>query len=347
MKKVLNDIEQAKEFIEITHPIGSKLHWDEYIIKTPLHIYIQKNLAKLKDAHTDINLGSLNYKKPGIRFRFINKRLYISSCSIKDLIGKEAEIINNKKIYELKKLFEPYISFEHKNRIDVVIPHYILNKDYVKNILKDKSLKVGFKKAIYKFDFNDEKVILWTENLKDHDSEIVENRERDFWIKEINPNTLYFQYNRCNLKAKNLLEKELDKYVNKQRKLIIDLRTNGGGNSSAIYPLYKKIKMFKEIFVLISKYTFSSAIMNALDLKNEYGAILVGEESAQTINSFGEVKQIKLSNSGLLINCSTKYWTLTKHNDVLKPDVYIKEDPNYLITGGKDTVLEYALNSAR
>jgi Peptidase family S41 len=68
-------------------------------------------------------------------------------------------------------------------------------------------------------------------------------------------------------------------------------------------------------YVLIGRRTFSSAMMNALQLREQTNATLVGEPTGGTPNSYGEVLSFRLPFSNLVIGYSTKYCELLPGQD--------------------------------
>jgi C-terminal processing protease CtpA/Prc len=98
-----------------------------------------------------------------------------------------------------------------------------------------------------------------------------------------------------------------------------------------------------KLFVLIGRGTFSSAYLNALRLKLETKAILVGEPTGQKPNAYGEVKTMTLPHAKLLVQYSTKYFKTVKGDPPsLTPDVSV-ERSSWDYAGGRDPVLERAL----
>ena len=92
-------------------------------------------------------------------------------------------------------------------------------------------------------------------------------------------------------------------------RIVIDLRYNGGGNSEVINPLIAVLKEKDvEVFVLIDEGTFSSAVLNALTLKEELG-----------------LKSGTLPYSGLAFSYSTKFFD-NGVSGPLMPDILIEKD---------------------
>lgn len=174
-----------------------------------------------------------------------------------------------------------------------------------------------------------------------------------WWSELTEARALYFQYNRCAqtpeqpfvVLAAEILER-LDR--GDLERLVIDLRHNGGGDSRVLRPLLDGLRRRpawrgERIAVLMGNSTYSSAMMNALDLREDLGALLVGEPSAQKPNSFGEVRAFRLPFSGLEVGCSTRRYRLVEGDPpTFDPDVLVPtrfEDVHH----GRDPVLEWVL----
>jgi C-terminal processing protease CtpA/Prc len=128
-------------------------------------------------------------------------------------------------------------------------------------------------------------------------------------------------------------------------RVVLDIRTNSGGNSSVIAPLTAGLKarptLRSRIFVLIGPETFSSGQLAAWEFRRQLGATLVGEPSGEALNSYGEVKVFTLPHSQLRVQYSTKYFRLGK-DDLLDPQIRVAatlED----VLAGRDPVLDAAL----
>ena len=166
--------------------------------------------------------------------------------------------------------------------------------------------------------------------------------------------TIFVKYNSCRpMQDRSFAEFTAEVFdlidTNNHHRLIIDLRHNGGGNSGIFTPFLAEIKKREflkragHLFVLIGRRTFSSAVLNALHLKNQTEAIFAGEPTGGKPNHFGEIQVFQLPHSKLPIQYSTKYFTISKEDTPsLMPDIQIKVNcRDYL--NNTDPVLEAVL----
>jgi hypothetical protein len=136
-------------------------------------------------------------------------------------------------------------------------------------------------------------------------------------------------------------------------RVVIDLRTNGGGNSAVIDPLLDGLRRRRltgraRLAVLVGPATFSSAMMNALTLRRNLGAELIGEPLGEKPNSYGEVRTMTLPNSQVTIQYSTKFFRLDRSGDpmTVEPDINVTQTLADFLAG-RDPVLERALSFGR
>ncbi|MDD8027770.1 MAG: peptidase S41 [Acidobacteriota bacterium] len=166
--------------------------------------------------------------------------------------------------------------------------------------------------------------------------------------------TIYFAYNSC----RDLPERPFAAFAaglwdairkNPVDKLVIDLRANGGGDSSILDPFIGELAAAKEInrkgrlFVILGRRTFSSAILNALDLKKRTEAVFYGEPTGGKPNHYGEIESLTLPNLKLRVSYSTKYFKFVEGDEpTLTPDVLVELTlDDYLAL--RDPVLEAIL----
>ena len=133
----------------------------------------------------------------------------------------------------------------------------------------------------------------------------------------------------------------------------MDLRNNGGGSDGVIWPLLAVLRQEMDdgtqVVGLIGETTFSSAIINAVELQ-EMGAVLVGEPASGSVDHFGSVGTAALPHSGVRVGISTKYIDLGTLLDAdagrgvesLEPDVTVPQTMADTLAG-RDTAVEWLL----
>lgn len=183
----------------------------------------------------------------------------------------------------------------------------------------------------------------------------IQNMYRHLWYPDTG--VLLLEYNFCaerdDLPFSEFSKDFLDTIAaNPVKRVVIDLRLNAGGDSSILDPLINKLAAMPDVnqpgnlYVLIGRATFSSAVLNAMSLRNKTDAILIGEPSGGKPNHYGEVKSFTLPNSGLVVQYSTNYFTTTEGDpDSIYPDIEASQTyADYL--DGYDPALALAADGA-
>jgi hypothetical protein len=182
-----------------------------------------------------------------------------------------------------------------------------------------------------------------------------QNRGRFYWYEYLpDKKIMYFKYNACRehtadpfIEFSQRLLAEIDAAA--VEKLVIDVRHNGGGNSGILDPFidtlaqHETLNQKGRLFVIIGRQTFSSAILNVIDLRKKTEAILVGEPTGGKPNHYGELKFLTLPNTKMVVSYSTKYFThAEKDTPSLMPDISVKMTFQDYRTG-RDPFLEAVL----
>src|SRR5690606_3093338 len=255
---------------------------------------------------------------------------------------------------EITEKVKKIIKTDNQSYFDIYFQRFVNNPRVLKG------LEITQSDSIANFILNNEKhPLLSVEKEKSSSkptSDLLRYSNNDnYWYKLIdNSKILYFNYQDCSEQD----DKPFEPFINelfsvietkKPQKIIIDLRNNSGGNSAILDPFLKKLSKSYlnkngSLYVLIGKNTFSSALMNAVDLKRNYKSILVGQPTSGNVNHYGETRGFRLPNSKIIVGYSTKYWEIWKgYNGALKPDIEVK----YSIKNFKENIdeaIEYVKN---
>lgn len=132
----------------------------------------------------------------------------------------------------------------------------------------------------------------------------------------LDEDTYYIQYNVCREDENDPMDAftgrvMADLSAGSYRQVILDLRSNGGGSDGILYPLLEalgpQVRSGKlRLWGLIGETTFSSAIINAVEIK-EMGGLLSGSLTSGSVDHFGSTGTFTLPNSGIRVSCSRKY----------------------------------------
>jgi len=138
---------------------------------------------------------------------------------------------------------------------------------------------------------------------------------------------------------------------NHPEKLVIDMRTNGGGDyfvglHQIVDPIAKRTDLNRKghLFVLVGPTTFSAAMSNAAHFRYRTAALLVGREIGEKPNSWQEVRRVKLPGSGLELRYSTKWYAFVPKDaeNAIRPDQEIVTSWDDYVAG-RDPALDWAL----
>ena len=179
-----------------------------------------------------------------------------------------------------------------------------------------------------------------------------------YFAKPLTEDAYYIQYNTCQ-EAEDLPMEDFAALVAKDLKagdysrVLLDLRNNGGGSDGVIWPLFEVLREAMdggcELVGLIGEGTFSSALINAVEIQ-EMGGVLAGEPAGGSVCHFGAVKTFQLPNSKVRGQVSSKYIDLNTLLDAaagrgveaLEPDVLVYQTLEDTLNG-KDTTVDWLL----
>lgn len=305
-------------------------------------VKLQQQIAKLGDSHTRI--GLLKFINPELRlpismYQFTDGvYILLASEDNSNLIGKKIIAINGYPIEQVIDSVNTLITCENQALKKEIFPLLITSTqllDYF-NFKKD---------GLYYIDImgDDNLVITQKVNQSPKGTPLVSvnndslpycwSVKKTAFTKEFfdEGKILYVSYNKCipvsylqeNGNIDTMYFEDFQKQIFSDlktkgvEKLIFDMRFNGGGNSmygtNFVNELKKKrIDKKIEIFVIIGRATFSSAILNTIDFEENTNAITVGEETGGKPNHYGEIRSLILPSSKLEVIYSTKYF---KHID--------------------------------
>ena len=115
-------------------------------------------------------------------------------------------------------------------------------------------------------------------------------------------------------------------------RIVLDVRLNGGGNNGLNRPIWHaliKSERFNQkgkLWVITGPKTFSAAMDFVDDMELNTNAVFIGLPTGETPNQWGDPSDIKLPNSGIVVQASTVWWQLADPHDnrpYRKPDIAV------------------------
>ncbi|KAF0091743.1 MAG: hypothetical protein FD141_1532 [Fusobacteria bacterium] len=330
---------------------------------------IARIVAAFKDAHTTVYIPGKWFLP--FDFYWFYEGIYIVGGleSYSSLIGCKVTHINDIEIEEVISRLKTVISYENESFLKSQLPKYIrvaevlYGLDIIKG-LKELSIGVeygnGIASKIQIKTYTEQELVvdyLKIDDMLNDDIPLFRRSGENYWSQHLEEdNTFYINYNCCknmkNIGVKAFFNGVIENInISKVDKVVVDLRNNFGGNSRLLEPFIKELKKWlmendrRRVFTVIGRDTFSSALLNAYSLKNDAGAILVGEASGGKPNCYGEVLFLELLNSKLRIRYSTKYYDIIEDDsqESLFPDMkFVVKFDDFIRC--KDPVMEYILN---
>ncbi len=340
---------------ELQSSIQDKDSYDRYdMFYYTNHMF--KYMLNQYDSHTRMFFTDSKYLPMTIKI--IDNKPYIidTTESNNDIKGSQILKINDIDINTIISYLDNIICYASTDYLNIILEAYLTNVNTINSIPiinKSNLIKITTNKGEKVFDTNH------LERFKD--TTIKPN-----YNLEIRDNTAIITYNHCKDEDKMI------KLVNQLNQLdninnyIVDLRGNGGGDSSINRHLVDFLAN-KNVTVLSDERVFSSARMCYVNLKNN-GAKIIGTNPGTPISCFGNnLLEKTYDDMNLVVTGSTRYWFYDENfkchgvskeywDEAIKqrPDllnaVFLNVDEKVELTlddylNKTDSVLDYAVNS--
>lgn len=306
------------------------------------------NIA-LKNANEIVNMFPFSVKKLDNEWRIVtinkfneqylgNKLVAVNEYNISDVYNKISEIFSHE--------------YNNTSRLDSGFAQWIYVAEALKylGITEDIS-KVTLTVQDNKGDIHNINLTSMAANEKNGfdmvsiksttQPKTAQDRKKIYHFLELNKDTFYIQYNSCvedeKLPMKQFVTQVEDELKsNKYKKVIVDLRYNGGGSDGLFIPMIEKLVELQkqnefQMYTLIGAKTFSSAVTTAAMMK-EAGSIMVGEDTGNNVNHYGSTKSFKFKNLPFSVSYSTKYIDVTGLLESAKPYGYGPLIPDIEVT---------------
>ncbi len=330
---------------------------------------LSRILGAVGDSHTSIDYFN-GYRYP-LTLQIFGDDVYVINAdkSLEDMMNARIVRINGHEISEVLEKLSELIPHENESWLKAYLPGYLNKPMYLHGLgLIDNEDITTFTVERDGSIFDTEVKILAFGQTPDLIKTAVSNPMAGQYVENYaykhipEQNAIYFEYNACAddpAKPFSSFNEGMFKVIEDRdvKRIIVDLRSNSGGNSEILNPFTDRLKEYAQknpdlkVFVLIGRNTFSSgmfAILRILQAVPE--AIYVGEPTGGALASYGEVKTFTLPSLRLTVRYSIKYFDLNKMFEYEATDLTtfrpsISLEPSFEdYINGNDVVLNYALN---
>ncbi|NQU32366.1 MAG: hypothetical protein HQ521_03955 [Bacteroidetes bacterium] len=327
-----------------------------------INIELFKIISKIGDSHTSIG-GISEFSTLPYKVDLLSDGLFITDISIENqqYLGEKIISINGIEINTVLDGFRAIIANENESCFKWIVSSYLriselFNYFGYSDTPNSITLNLESGNSIILTSGTDAMVSIYTGIIPPL---FLSNTTDYYWYQKLDNNSiLYIQYNRCSEQSDisfQTFTNQVSDIVNQYEslnKIVIDLRLNSGGNSSIAKPLIELLQYFvnnerissENIYVIIGRKTFSSAVLNSIELKGAIAPVFIGEPTGGKPNHYGEVESFLLPNSQLEVRYSTKYfnWIQGDPSSII-PDVLIEFSSQDLING-HDPILDYIIS---
>lgn len=305
--------------------------------------------ALIGDAHTMLNPWSrLNWHRFPLVLQWFEDGLFVTQVAGSEhhaLLGARLIQIGDRPVDEAMEHVRAVISHENdywfrERAPDLAMTAEVLHALGVLPEVEQGQFvfdQKGARLEVDLFSLRKGQSFTWTPALEPSERPMyISDTEQFYWYRYLSESrTLYLNYNRC----REISSFSFDAFVqdlfttvdaNPIDRFVVDLRLNAGGNSAIIRPLYEALRERPallapdRLFVIIGPRTFSSGVLNAIELDRNLDATLVGTPTGGSPNSYGEVRTFRLPYSFYEVAYSTKYFSLLDTNEpTLRPDLVV------------------------
>lgn len=313
---------------------------------------LQRLLNTLNDEGCNVPLfqKGVALKLSPIKTYWFNDGLFVLDAteSNKDIIGQQIIKINDASVEEVFEALKPLINADndyykkHLFQAYGLMPSVLKLMDFGNN---DNEVSLQFASGKTKqiisssiYDYAQLSRRLPNDELFSFTN--TSHKNENYWFEFLpNSKTLFVQLQRIvnneNGESFSDFVSKIETLIKRKKagKIILDVRYGGGGNGFKLKKFTdllrdaKAINQNGNLFVLTSRATRGTLLELASILKLNTKAVIVGEPTAEGVNTVGDIRYVTLPNSGIIVSLTHTLWSTSWEKDTstfLQPDILVK-----------------------
>ena len=321
-----------------------------------LEVELMSLVASIGDSHTGLKPQTLfqpPYFPLSIRWFPVGYTVMGAPAKYGQIVGHRIVAVDDRPIDEIEDRLMEIEAFENQSWLHYKLPQRLVIPDLLvaAMLIDDREVAVF---TLESADGTSVDVEVVAESIGYEVAQpktLTQARPEWHWFTVLpEHDMLYVQYNRCMTSEQYEINRfviELMNAVNENEinTVVYDLQYNTGGNSVFGTAMFSRVASVlpkeTKVYGIIGRQTFSSGVLNALELRNHYQGTLIGEPSGGGTNHFGDIRFFSLPNSGVAVAYSTKYFENTNNpGHTVHPDItvqptfeqYVDDEDPYLTT---------------
>jgi Peptidase family S41 len=337
-------------------------------------VELMRLVARLgeRDGHAGVDLFGRAHLYPFYVYDFSDGIFVVAAVNRPSLVGARLVAIAGRPVEEVLRLIEPLMTRDNAMTIKGNVQYPLA----VAEVLHGLGVTPTASRATFTFDFpsgSRTDVELrplsfqaWSRGLRRAFPTYVYSLPRrakplfltrrgtDQWLTTLRRGrVVYVAYNSCLLDTFDTSQRLLRLVRNRKvRRVIVDLRHNGGGEIRTYPPLLNALRAKalrrKQLVVIIGRSTFSAAVHFASDVKRYTRAVFVGEPTGGSPNHYSDTDPVSLPVTGWTVGIPAIYYEKMPGRPglTLEPDVRVDLTARHFFAG-RDPVLTRALRVRR
>jgi hypothetical protein len=286
------------------------------------------------DGHTAVYPTELGFHFYGVELYEFSDGIYvIGAPGHPEAVGARLVGIGKKNLRAVTSLMTPLVSHDNSQSLKWGLPMALIMVEglQAKGVVKDadqpgfrlvttsgKKLRLDPEPLGWE-DYQD-RVGWYPVGLPPRDQPMSQAHRTDqIWSKALRGGVFYVQYNQVRRGLEDTVT-AIKKAMARPgfRRLIIDVRNNGGGDNTTYGPLLATLRdprLKGRLSILTGRETFSAATNFATEVEADTDAVFVGEPTGGRPNLYGDVRNVVLPNSEIVAHVSSRYWEFSTPDD--------------------------------